>query len=200
MHSPFFFLVLTPAPSWAHTTKLRGGLQIGRQRDKDRVRMVGCLLLYWRILLVYSLSFLVCPQPLMHSEWLRTDPTESFSRALRGQKSFLMKWPTKRWHLVGIKVKETGKPWKRNFLQHGTLHTVQRWREHKHRFVWCIFTLCISHWCFCIHDPHSLLIPYYKSMPAALSTSPTARLTGFFTSWRGKVEKPLQHYKHAWYC
>lgn len=141
------------------------------------IRTVGRLLLYWCVLLVYSLSVLVFSQPLMHSEWLRTDPTEYFGRAFRGQKSWSD--PLKVWHLVGIKVKETRKPRRRNLLEHGTLHTEQCWREQKRRCVWCICAPCISHWCFCIHDPHSLLILHYKSMPATLSAASTASLTGF---------------------
>lgn len=70
--------------------KPRGGFRSDRQTDA-----YGRLLLYWRILLVYSLSLLVCYQPLMHCEWLRTDPTEHLGRAFRGQKAFHIKWPTK---------------------------------------------------------------------------------------------------------
>lgn len=72
------------------------------------------------------------------------------------------------------------------------------WQEHKRRCVWCIFTPFISHWCFCIHDLHSLLIPYYKSMPAAPSTTPTACLTGFShlgeVKWRSHCSITNKHY------
>lgn len=44
-----------------------------RQWDKDMARW---LLLYWCILLVYTLSVLVCSRPLMLAEWLRTDPSK----------------------------------------------------------------------------------------------------------------------------
>lgn len=47
--------------------------------------------------------------------------------------------------------------------------------------------------CFCICDPNSALIPYYKSMAVAL-------IYRFFTSWSGKVEKPSQYYKRSLYC
>lgn len=81
--SPSRLLHLLPSsplspPSLAPTPELWGGLQIDKQRDEDMVRKDGRLLLYWCVLLVYSLSVHVCSRPLMCSEWLRTELTEFF--------------------------------------------------------------------------------------------------------------------------
>lgn len=182
LQSPLFCsalpLVLISTLSLAPTPKRSGRLRIDIQTDK-----AGRLLLYWRILLVYSLSVLVYSQPLMHSEWLRTNPTEYFGRAFRGQKAFHMKWPTKSVAPRGDKS--------------------QRDREAMHKepaatwyITYCAEALQYSHHADPVDEPHSLLIPYYKSMPSALSSLPNR----FFTSWRGRVEKPLQHHKPALYC
>lgn len=166
-------LVLISTLSLAPSPELRGGLRIDIQTDT-----VGRLLLYWRILLVYSLSFLVCSQPLMHSEWLRTNPTEYFGRAFRGQKAFHMKWPTKSVAPPGNKSQRD-----REAMQKGTCCNVVH-------YILCCSDESISavafgaysHHADPIDDPHSLLIPFHKSMPSALSSLPNR----FFTSWRGR--------------
>lgn len=181
-------LVLIPTVSLSPTPKLRGRLRIDIQTDT-----VGRLLLYWRILLVYSLSFLVCSQPLMHSEWLRTNPTEYFGRAFRGQKAFHMKWPTKSVAPRGNKSQRDGE-------------AMQKEPAVTWYITWCCADESISsaafgaysHHAYAIDDPHSLLIPYYKSMPSALSTDPTACLTGFShlgeVEWRNQCSITNKHY------
>lgn len=157
-------------------------------------RAVGCLLLYWCILLVYSLSVYVCSQPLIHSEWLRTGPKEYFGWAFRGQKIWNDR--LKVWHLVGIKFKRHGNHagetcWK---MVHYILSSAGKSRRVDVFDAYAHHAYPIDAFVFII--PHSLLIPYCKSMPAAPTAAPTACLT----SWRGKEESPLQHYRQALYC
>lgn len=100
--SPSRLLHLLPSsllspPSLAPTPELWGGLQIDKQRDEDMVRKDGRLLLYWCVLLVYSLSVHVCSRPLMCSEWLRTELTKFFFFVVVGRALFgggkKLKWP-----------------------------------------------------------------------------------------------------------